>query len=605
MKPIFAALILFTASIACAAEYNFTSGGGRTTTAHLETAEVYRNQLAVFWTGKPLRGNWYKPCVVTITNESEGIGAGGATTFAFDRGEVFGWQMSIQGSRARLLDSVIPHEVNHTIFASVARRPLPRWLDEGCSSLFEHQTEHARLRTHAKQCMDSEASAFRRFDSTEYPKGGEGIMAIYGTGFTLVEWLLDQQGVETLFQFTMDKRLPSQKFQEYYGMTVSEAWSKWRVWNRDRNVNCLTPIEAEAFAAVANYQTNSSLPTLFVVSTNEFFCPPCHRFKVTDYGGDANFRARLDQKYNVEFVFIRDRPDLVAKYGLLSVPAFCPSNSTRCVKGYDGKEALLAALANLPTSDSVPAEQPFAETRPQPRPRATPSRPRVEVPNEGWSAPVVASPRPRVATDPQWHVSGCRCSECFAQVHARIAALEARLASVEGAGPARAEPGPAGPAGPAGKDGKDGVSIDSIRMTAAGVMEFKFSDMDEWVTIGKVIGPQGPAGPAGPPGSDATAPEIVQQVIVKDPSGKILDMDNYTLGKQPVVIQLRDNGVAGLTSRVEALEPLLPLKKRRVKVFVGDKLVDELTGDEALNPEDAIPIYLVPMPKANSTAEPK
>ena len=46
-------------------------------------------------------------------------GAGGATSFVFDRGEVFGWKMNIQGSRERILDSVLPHEVTHTIFAFV------------------------------------------------------------------------------------------------------------------------------------------------------------------------------------------------------------------------------------------------------------------------------------------------------------------------------------------------------------------------------------------------------------------------------------------------------------------------------------------------------
>lgn len=601
MKPIFAALILFAASVANAAD-NFVSAGGRTDSVHLQTAETYRNYLAVFWTGKPLRSNWYKPCQMTITQEQDGIGAGGATTFAIDRGEVFDWRMSIQGSRARLLDSVIPHEVNHTIFASLARRPLPRWLDEGCSSLFEHATEHARLRTHAKQFMDHQDSAFRRLDSNEYPRGGEGVAAIYGTGFTVVEWLLEQKGVDTLYQFVMDKRVPSQKFRDYYGMTASQAWQAWRGWLQNRDVNALTPIEAEAFAVTARYQSDPNLPTLYVVSTDEFFCPPCHRFKVTDYGGDPNFRERLDRLYNVEFVFRRQRPDLVQKYRITGVPAFCPSNSTQAVIGYNGKEALLAELSRLSNRSIPESAPPIARSEPQPRPRSTPARPRIEPSDELPYGEHERGPRsfpadsgPPVAAAPrqpdQWHTTGCRCSECFAQLNARLAQLEGRLSAVEGQGTPRSEPGPQGP------PGKDGIGISSVRLTQAGVLEFKFSDVDQWVSIGKVVGPQGP------PGSDATAPDLTQKVVVKDPDGNVIDEDNYALGKQPIVIQLRDNGVKALTSRVENLEPLLPLKKRSVKVFVGEELVDELTGDEALNPGDPLPIYLVPKPKASTKSK--
>ena len=69
------------------------------------------------------------------------LGAGGGTSFVFDHGEVFGWEMSIQGSLERVLDSVLPHEVTHTIFATHFRRPLPRWADEGGSTTVEHASE--------------------------------------------------------------------------------------------------------------------------------------------------------------------------------------------------------------------------------------------------------------------------------------------------------------------------------------------------------------------------------------------------------------------------------------------------------------------------------
>jgi len=94
-----------------------------------DSAEQWRSQLSKEWLGKELP-NWSKPCPIKAKVASS-LGAGGATSFVFDNGEVFGWRMEIQGSRERILDSVLPHEVTHTIFASHFRQPLPRWADEG------------------------------------------------------------------------------------------------------------------------------------------------------------------------------------------------------------------------------------------------------------------------------------------------------------------------------------------------------------------------------------------------------------------------------------------------------------------------------------------
>lgn len=106
-----------------------------------DAAEQYRHDLAIEWTGRPLP-RWASPCPITA-EVADSLGAGGATSFVFDRGEVFGWQMTIQGSEQRILDSVLPHEVTHTIFASHFRQPLPRWADEGACTTVEHPSERA------------------------------------------------------------------------------------------------------------------------------------------------------------------------------------------------------------------------------------------------------------------------------------------------------------------------------------------------------------------------------------------------------------------------------------------------------------------------------
>ena len=92
-----------------------------------DTAEVCRQRLSILWLGKEMPP-WDKPCPIHAEVKPN-LGAGGATSFVFDRGQVFGWSMKIQGSRERILDSVLPHEVTHTdlrLALSPAPAPLGR-----------------------------------------------------------------------------------------------------------------------------------------------------------------------------------------------------------------------------------------------------------------------------------------------------------------------------------------------------------------------------------------------------------------------------------------------------------------------------------------------
>ena len=85
-----------------------------------EAAEQYRREKALVWLGTrcpPGR----QPCPLTAKVTMSG--AGGATSFAFDRGRILGQQMNIEGSFERLLSSVLPHEVTHTVFAHHFRTP--------------------------------------------------------------------------------------------------------------------------------------------------------------------------------------------------------------------------------------------------------------------------------------------------------------------------------------------------------------------------------------------------------------------------------------------------------------------------------------------------
>ncbi len=155
-----------------------------------EAAEIYRRELAIEWTGKPLPFNWSHSCPITVIVGT--MGAGGATTFNFQAGEVYGWKMNIQGSEQRILDSVLPHEINHTIFASHFRRPLPRWADEGAASLIEHDSERNRLREIHTRVMGSRRKIPLKslLDIKNYPQDKQDILTLYAEGHSLADYLI-------------------------------------------------------------------------------------------------------------------------------------------------------------------------------------------------------------------------------------------------------------------------------------------------------------------------------------------------------------------------------------------------------------------------------
>ena len=163
-------------------------------------AEKYRHDLALEWLGETLP-NWAERCQMTV-QVGPNLGAGGATTFVFDRGEVFGWRMTIQGSAERVLDSVLPHEVTHMIFATHFRRPLPRWADEGGATSMECPSEKQKHRTMLVQFLHTQRGiAFGQlFAMTEYPSD---VMPLYAEGYSLAEYLIQHGGRKNLLSFSM------------------------------------------------------------------------------------------------------------------------------------------------------------------------------------------------------------------------------------------------------------------------------------------------------------------------------------------------------------------------------------------------------------------
>jgi hypothetical protein len=200
-----------------------------------ECAEVWREELAVQWLGKTLP-RWYEPCQVRVTVGQ--IGAGGSTTFSFEGGEVFGWNMKVQGTRERILDSVIPHEVSHTIFACHFRRPLPRWADEGAATLVEHTSEKHRQVEIFQQVKRNKQQIplTQLLDIDEYPKDMQKVLALYAQGYSLVDFLVQHhgdKGRQVYLAFVADALSEGweKAFRKHYGFeTLKDLDLSWNQW---------------------------------------------------------------------------------------------------------------------------------------------------------------------------------------------------------------------------------------------------------------------------------------------------------------------------------------------------------------------------------------
>jgi hypothetical protein len=196
-----------------------------------EAAERYRAELATEWLGEELPP-WPQPCPIEV-KDSPQLGAGGATSFMFDGGRPHGWTMSIQGTRQRILDSVLPHEVTHTIFATHYGRPVPRWADEGACTTVEHASERAKQQQFLIEFLTTgRGIPFNRmFRMTEYP---HDIMPLYSQGHSLAQFLISQGGKRRFVDFVgagMQSNNWNRTIKEFYNFDdLSDLQLTWVDW---------------------------------------------------------------------------------------------------------------------------------------------------------------------------------------------------------------------------------------------------------------------------------------------------------------------------------------------------------------------------------------
>lgn len=198
-------------------------------------AEHYRKEKAVQWLGQPMP-DWGRPCPLNVVISNRG--SGGATTFEFGgQGQIHSIKMEIEGTVDRLIASVLPHEVTHTVLAYHFRRPVPRWADEGGSVLSEDDQERRRHEQMVRQFIaGGRMIPLRRlFDLKQYPRD---VLVLYAEGYSLTNFLVGKSDRETFLRFvregmprTQHPDCPSNwdaACQKYYGyQRVEELEKAW------------------------------------------------------------------------------------------------------------------------------------------------------------------------------------------------------------------------------------------------------------------------------------------------------------------------------------------------------------------------------------------
>lgn len=205
-----------------------------------QAAEQHRAQLALEWLGHELPP-WPEPCNLVVNLHRDAFGS---TTFSFDgprgeRGMPFGWEMEVNGSPERILDSVLPHEITHTILATRFQQRLPRWLDEGASSTCEHISETSKQHHNLIVFLtEGRGIPFNQmFRMMEYPRDERDMLALYAQGLSVVQFLLLQGEKADFVRFAelgLSHGNWDAAIEEVYGFAdLSDLQVTWNDWVKE------------------------------------------------------------------------------------------------------------------------------------------------------------------------------------------------------------------------------------------------------------------------------------------------------------------------------------------------------------------------------------
>lgn len=207
-RPLFALALVFGSLLsmgAKAATRNFTvdvPGGSEQLAERLgQWAEYYRKVKAKEWLGREIP-DWPHRCplLVKVTYGS----SGGATSFDLVRGQYLPVAMEVEGKMDRIISSVLPHEVTHTVMAHYFGQPVPRWADEGGSVLSEDDQERQQHEGEVRRIVASGTRLIRLrtlFGLKQYPRD---MIVLYAEGYSVTNMLVNRSSRGAFLAFVAD-----------------------------------------------------------------------------------------------------------------------------------------------------------------------------------------------------------------------------------------------------------------------------------------------------------------------------------------------------------------------------------------------------------------
>lgn len=316
----------------------------------VDAANKQRVLSSMFWSGEPIPA-WSAPCPITYTATGE---ASGATTFRFANGEVVGWKMTVRGDRREAIRNVVPHEVDHAVRASLVRKPVVRWLDEGCATIWEEPEHQERVRRIAKTCTLPD------FHAKDYPIDPQQCAALYAVGFVAVEILLHEGGPYKVLAVSRHENIEDGLRSEF-GYGLDGLARKCREWQQSGEVTAECPPYLRARNTLVVWHAP--------------WCAQCKVF-VRDFNDDGEFRRKVISQYAICYINADWRPVCARIKKVRALPTFDGPGFR--IEGYQGKEKFLAALfrsgddAPLPPVEAPPSQgsgdPPPASAAPPPPP---------------------------------------------------------------------------------------------------------------------------------------------------------------------------------------------------------------------------------------------
>ena len=229
------------------------------------SAEECRKQLAMHWLGRELP-NWPEPCPVSV-NDGPSTPASGETKYTLVGGGVVDFRMSVSGTPERIIDSVLPHEITHTVMAShfaALGKPVPRWADEGACTTVEHQSERSKHDIMLVRYLREERGIPFQvlFALKDYPRD---MMPLYAQGYSLSCFLISQGGPRHFIKF-LERGMETENWagatdEFYHYPMLGKLQTAWNSWVSDGG-GVVDNYKADALgtstrALAANSSTNS------------------------------------------------------------------------------------------------------------------------------------------------------------------------------------------------------------------------------------------------------------------------------------------------------------------------------------------------------------